>query len=156
MASSQNRFVLPNLPITVNLSKCEKTLCILCKGKKVSHSSFYEDKQFLDFGVSTYFTPFESDFVDITLGNYGQVEIANLKASLFIVVSGTVLIEHKIFDSEKGTTKVAMSKIQPVYCIPGMQMYLLSTRQILQFGLRVEGNESSFTFCDKYYSVLEY
>jgi len=44
MASSQNRFVLPNLPITVNLSKCEKTLCFLCKGKKVSHGSFYKDE----------------------------------------------------------------------------------------------------------------
>jgi len=30
-----------------------------------------------------------------------------------------------------------------------MQIHLLSTGQILQFRLRVEGNESSFTFCDK-------
>ena len=65
----------------------------------------------MDFGVSTYFTPFESDFVDITLGNYGQVEIANLKASLFIVVSGTVLIEHEIFNPEKVTTKVVVLKL---------------------------------------------
>jgi len=27
IASSQNRFVLPDLPIAVNLSKCEKALC---------------------------------------------------------------------------------------------------------------------------------
>ena len=47
----------------------------------------------------------------MTLGNYGQVKTANLKAPLFIVTSDTVLIEHEIFDPAKGTTKVAMSKI---------------------------------------------
>jgi len=77
MASSQNGFVLSNLPITVNLSKCEKILCSLCKGKKAPHGSFYEGKWFLDSGASTYFTPFESDFVNITLDNYSQVETAN-------------------------------------------------------------------------------
>ena len=36
-----------------------------------------------------------------------------------------------------------------------MQMYLLSTRQILHSGLRLEGDKSSFTFCDKSgYTVL--
>jgi len=70
MASSQNRFILPNLPIAVNLSKCEKTLCSLCKSKKVPHGSFYKDEWFLDFGVSTHFTPFKFDFVNMTLGNY--------------------------------------------------------------------------------------
>ena len=71
MASSQNRFVLPDLPIAINLSKYEKALCFLCKGKKAPHSSFYEDKWFLDSGASTYFTLFKSDFVNMTLGNYG-------------------------------------------------------------------------------------
>jgi len=111
MASSQNGFVLPDSPIAVNLSKCEKILCSLCKDKKAPHGSFYEDKWFLNSGASTYFAPFESDFVNITLGNYGQVETANSKALLFIIASGTVLIEHEIFDPEKETTKVAMSKL---------------------------------------------
>jgi len=31
MASSQNKFVLPDLPIAVNLSKCEKVLYSLYK-----------------------------------------------------------------------------------------------------------------------------
>ena len=44
MASSQNRSILPNLPIAVNLSEYEKRLCFLCKGEKASHSSFYEDE----------------------------------------------------------------------------------------------------------------
>jgi len=44
IASSQNRFVLSNSPIVVNLSKCEKVLCCLYKSKKASHSSFYEDE----------------------------------------------------------------------------------------------------------------
>ena len=104
----------------MNLSKCEKALCFLCKGKKVSHSSFYEDEQFLDFGAFAHFTLFESNFVDMTPGNYDQVEIANLKALLFIVASGTVLIEYKIFGPEKETTKVTISKIQPVYYISSM------------------------------------
>jgi len=44
MASSQNRFVLLGLSVAVNLSKCEKTLYFLCRGKKASYSSFYEDE----------------------------------------------------------------------------------------------------------------
>jgi len=111
MASSQNIFVLPDSPIAVNLSKCEKALCSLCKGKKVPHSSFYEDKWFLDSSASTHFTPLESDFVNMTLGNYSQVETTNLKALLFIVAFGTVLIEHEIFNPEKETTKVSVSKL---------------------------------------------
>ena len=67
MASSQNRFVLSNLFIAVNLFKYEKILCSLCKGKKALHGSFYEDQWFLDFGASTYFTLFESDFVNIAM-----------------------------------------------------------------------------------------
>ena len=65
-----------------------------------------------------------------------------------MVAFGTVLIEHEIFDPTKETTQVAMSKLWPVYCVPSIQMCLLSTRQILQSGLRVEGNKSSSTFCD--------
>ena len=46
MTSSQNRFVLSDSFIAVNLSKCEKTLCSLCKSKskKAPHGSFYEDE----------------------------------------------------------------------------------------------------------------
>jgi len=65
----------------------------------------------LDSDASTYFTLFESDFVDITLSNYSQVETANSKAPLFIVASSTILIEHEIFDLEKETNKVTMSKL---------------------------------------------
>ena len=66
-----------------------------------------------------------------------------------MVSSGTVLIKHKIFDPEKGTTKVAVLELWLVYCVSGIQMCLLSIRQIFHSGLRVEGNKSSFTFCDK-------
>ena len=62
MALSLNKFVLPNSFITVNLSKCEKTLCFLYKGKKAYYSIFYKDEWFLDSGVSAHFTSFESDF----------------------------------------------------------------------------------------------
>jgi len=44
MALSQKRFVLPDLHIAVNLSRCEKALCFLCKSKKVPYGSFYEDE----------------------------------------------------------------------------------------------------------------
>jgi len=111
MASSQNRFVLPNSPIAINLSKCEKVLCFLGKSKKAPYSSFYKDEWFLDSDTSTYFIPFEFDFVNITLNNFGQVKTANSKVPLFMVVSSTILIEHEIFDPEKGTTKIAVSKL---------------------------------------------
>ena len=111
IALIQNRFVLPDLPIAVNLSKYKKALCFLYKNKKAPYNSFYEDKWFLNSGTSTYFISFESDFVDITLDNYSWVEPANSKAPLFIVAFGTILIEHEIFDPTKETTKVAISKI---------------------------------------------
>jgi len=47
----------------------------------------------------------------MTLSNYGQVRIAKSKAPLLMVISGTVLIEHEIFDPKKETTKVAISKL---------------------------------------------
>ena len=131
MASSQNRFVLSDLSITVNLSKYEKALYSLYKGKKASHGSFYKDEWFLDSDISTHFTLFESNFVNMTLGNYDWVEIANSKTPLFMVASSTILIEHEIFDSTKETTKVAMLKLWPVYYISGIQIHLLSTKQIL-------------------------
>jgi len=62
----------------------------------------------MDSSNSAYFTLFESDFVNMTLGNYSWVETTNLEALLFIVASGTVLIEHEIFNLKKETTKVAV------------------------------------------------
>ena len=149
MVLSQSRFVLSNLSIVVNFSKCEKSLYFLCQNKKAPHSSFYKDELFLNSGASTYLTLFESNFIDITLSNYSQVETANSKVPLFMVSSGTVLIEHEIFDPEKGTTKVAVSELWLVYCVSSIQMCFHSTRQIFQSRLRVEDNKSSFTFCDK-------
>ena len=70
IALSQNRFVLSDSFVTMNLSKCEKVLYFLCKSKKASHSSFYKDEWFLDSNDSVYFTLFESNFVNITLSNY--------------------------------------------------------------------------------------
>jgi len=117
MTLSQNRFILCNLPIAVNFPKCEKALYLFCKIKKASYGSFCEDKWFLDSGISTYFTLFESDFVDMTLDNYSQVKTTNSEVLLFIVASGAVLIKHEIFDPEKETTKVAMLKLWLVYYV---------------------------------------
>ena len=111
IASSQNKFVLPDLLIAVNLSKCEKALCFLYKDIKAPHSSFYKDKWFLNSGVSIYFTLFESDFVDMTSDNYDWVETTNSKALLYMVASSTILITYEIINSEKGTTKVIVSKL---------------------------------------------
>ena len=74
----------------------------------------------MDFSASAYFTPFESDFVSMTQGNYGHVETANSKASFFMVAVETVLIEHEIIDPKNRTTRIAISKLWPVYCVPGM------------------------------------
>jgi len=65
----------------------------------------------LDSSASTYFTLFESDFIDITLDNYSWVETANSKVLIFIVAFDTILIEYKIFDPNKEITKVAVSKL---------------------------------------------
>jgi len=64
----------------------------------------------------------------------------------FIVAVGTVLIEYEIIDLKDRTTRTAISKLWPVYCIPGITMHLLSTRQLLQFGLSIEGTMDGSTF----------
>jgi len=56
----------------------------------------------------------------MTLSNYGQVETVNSKVLLSMVASGTVLIEHEIFDPKKETTKIAVSKLWPVYYVSSM------------------------------------
>jgi len=137
--------VLPALPIAENLQRCDRALCITCKGKEVSYSRSYNDEWFLNSSASV---PFESDFVSITQGNYGRIETANSKAPLFMVAVGTVLIEHKIIDPKNRTTRTAISKLWPVYCVPGMTIHLLSTGQLLQSGLSIEGTIDSSTFCD--------
>jgi len=48
-----------------------------------------------------------------------------------MVTFNTILIEHEIFDPEKETTKVAISKLWLVYCITSMQLCFFSTEQIL-------------------------
>ena len=65
-----------------------------------------------------------------------------------MVAVGTVLIEHKIIDPKDKTTRTAISKLWPVYCVPGMTMHFLSTRQLLQSGLSIEGTMDGSTFCD--------
>jgi len=114
----------------------------------VPYSCSYNDEWFLDSGASVHFTPFKSDFVSMTQENYGHIETANSKAPLFIVAVGTVLIEHEIIDPKDRTTRTAISKLWPVYCVPCMTMHLLSTGQLLQSGLSIEGTMDSSTFCD--------
>ena len=94
---------------SLNLFIYEKALCFLYKSKKAPYCSFYKDKWFLNSGTFTYFTLFESGFVNVTLD--GWVKTANLKTSLFIITSSIVLIKYKIFNSEKETTKVVVSKL---------------------------------------------
>ena len=43
MTLSQNRIVQPDLSITVDFPKCEKTLCLLCKSKKAFYGNFYKN-----------------------------------------------------------------------------------------------------------------
>ena len=66
-------------------------------------------------GASAHFTFFKSDFVSMTQGNYGCVEIANSKAPFFIVAIETVLIAHEIIDPKDRTTRTAISKLWLVY-----------------------------------------
>ena len=47
----------------------------------------------------------------MTSGNYSWVKTAISKTPLFIVASSTVLIKYDIFDPEKETIKVAVSKL---------------------------------------------
>jgi len=111
MARYDNKFVLPASPIAKNLCRCDRALCTTCKGKEAPHDRSYNDEWFLDSGASAHFTPFKSDFVSMTQGNYGRVETANSKAPLFMVAVGTVLIEYKIIDPKNRTTRTAISKL---------------------------------------------
>jgi len=84
----------------------------------------------------------------MTQENYGRVEIANSKAPLFMVAVGTILIKHEIIDPKNKTTRTTISKLWPVYCVPGMTIYLLSTGQLLQSRLSIEGTIDGSTFYD--------
>jgi len=148
MAQCDNKFVLPASPIAENLQRCDRALCTICKSKEAPYGCSYNDEWFLDSGASAHFTPFESDFVSMTQGNYGRVKTANSKAPLFMVTVGTVLIEHEIIDPKDRTTRIAISKLWPVYCIPGMTMRLFSIRQLLQSGLSIEGTMDGSIFHD--------
>jgi len=148
MARCNNKFVLPTLPIAENLQRYDRVLCTACKGKEAPHGCSYNDKWFLDSGTSVHFTPFEFDFISMTQGNYGHIETANSKAPLFMVAVGTVLIEHEIIDPKNKTTRTAISKLWPVYCIPGMTICFLSTGQLLQSKLSIESTMDGSTFCD--------
>jgi len=65
-----------------------------------------------------------------------------------MVAVRTVLIEHEIIDLKDRTTRTAISKLWPVYCVPGMTMCLLFTGQLLQSGLSIENTMDSSTFCN--------
>ena len=82
----------------------------------------------------------------MTQGNYGHVETANSKAPLFMITVETVLIEHEIIDPKDRTTRTTISKLWPVYCVPGMTMCLLSTEQLLQSRLSIKGIMDGSTF----------
>jgi len=140
--------VLPASPIAENLQRYDKALCTICKGKKAPYGCSYNDEWFLDSGAFAYFTPFESDFVSMTQENYDCIETANSKVFFFMVAVGTVLIEHEIIDPKDRTTRTVISKLWPVYCVPGMTMCLLFTGQLLQSRLSIEGIMDSSTFCD--------
>ena len=146
MARCDNKFVLPASPIAKNLQRYNKALYTTCKGKEAPYGRSYNGEWFLDSSASVHFTPFESDFVSMTQGNYGRIETANSKAPLFMVAVGTVLIEHEIIDPKDRTTKTVISKLWPVYYVPGMTMCLLSTGQLLQSGLSIEGTMDGSTF----------
>jgi len=140
--------VLLASPIAENLQRCDRALCTIYKSKETPYGCSYNDEWFLDSSVFAYFIPFESDFVSMTQGNYGCVETANSKALLFMVAVGTVFIEHEIIDPKNKTTRTAISKLWPVYYVPGMTICFLSTGQLLQSGLSIEGTMDSSTFCD--------
>ena len=44
IALSQNKFIISNLSIIINLSKYKKILYLLYKNKKTSYNSFYKDE----------------------------------------------------------------------------------------------------------------
>jgi len=65
-----------------------------------------------------------------------------------MVIVGTVLIEHEIINPKDRIARTAISKLWPVYCVPGMIMCLLSTGQLLQSGLSIEGTIDGSIFYD--------
>jgi len=67
---SKLSLILRTFSVTGSVASLFLILCFLCKSKKVSYGSFYKDEWFLDSSDSVHFTLFESDFVNITLGNY--------------------------------------------------------------------------------------
>ena len=87
MASSQNKFVLLDLSITVKYY----VSCIRVKKYSIVAFIKINSSWILVFlPIFAYFTLFESNFIDMTLGNYGWIKTTNSKAPLFILKSWPV------------------------------------------------------------------
>ncbi|KAJ3552813.1 hypothetical protein NP233_g12787 [Leucocoprinus birnbaumii] len=134
-------------PRCMNLHKCEKALCSHCKGKAPANSR-KAATWVLDSGASSHFTPNESDFIDLEYGNFGEIQTANKNVPLRITGRGTLLVEHEIQDPRTLRTTTAITKMWPVYFVPGMHDRLLSAGQLLQSGLRSEADQFGTTFRD--------
>jgi len=106
----------------------------------------------LDFSAFTHFTLFESDFVDITSDNYSWVKTANSKVLLFIVASGTFLIEFwlnmKSLTLRKRLLKLLYQNYDQ-YIISLVYRYVFSLLDKFFSLYWIEDNKSSSTFYDK-------
>ena len=149
MASSQNRFVLPDSSIAVNLFKYKRyyTLCVRVKKHLMV--------AFMKMNDSWTLVPrLTSLYLSLTLSIWLWVIMAKLRLQtqkyhyLWLLLA-LFWLNMKSLIIRKGLPRLLYQNYDQYIVSLGIQIHLLSTRQIFQSRLRVKDDKSGFTFCDK-------
>jgi len=102
----------------------------------------------MDSGASIHFTGKESDFSDLQMFPIDKrppVSTANGQSSVHS--HGTVFVENSV--TQNGKSKTHVTRLHPVYFMPGVSVRLMSMGQLLKGNMRVQGDEKSLTFLSK-------
>jgi hypothetical protein len=116
-----------------------------CQCPKCERNELEQKGWILDSGASVHFTMSKNDFIDYQeVANAPIVQTASKKAQLQIVGRGAILLSHYIED--QGRQIPVVTRIDPVFHIPGLGVRLLSMGVFLKDDQEVQGNADKLVF----------
>ena len=109
----------------------------------------------VDSGVSVHFTGDKSDFSELKLFTEKERPLAQTaNGAAAIHGAGTVFIKTYVDNTpDKMTTTI--SRLSPVFYMPGVGVRLLSMGQLLNGSLKIKGNEQIFQFIDAQFGKVK-
>jgi hypothetical protein len=118
--------------------------CERCKkGKRPVKSGFID--WIMDSGASKHFTHELSDFAEYTLFDGPSLTTAAKKAPLQIKGEGTLFLTHDV-PGPNGRSRRVITRLYPVYYVPGMSSRLLSVGDMLVNGYTMYADAESMQF----------